>query len=166
MKSSRIITILAGLVVAMTASAQVGILDQNAEFRKIPMGAQRDSAKLDSLNRYYTERPVAGTRRDGDKPLLFLIGDSTMRTGVEGNGDNGQCISILSCTAKQIINCPFSAIQSGIIFRFVFRDFQIRSILAGHCGNIVGCISFGKSCINRYERATQMQEFFSNSRPF
>ncbi|MBQ1937003.1 MAG: rhamnogalacturonan acetylesterase [Bacteroidales bacterium] len=54
------------------------------------MGAQRDSAKLDSLNRYYTERPVAGTRRDGDKPLLFLIGDSTMRTGVEGNGDNGQ----------------------------------------------------------------------------
>ena len=90
MKSSRIITILAGLVVAMTASAQVGILDQNAEFRKIPMGAQRDSAKLDSLNRYYTERPVAGTRRDGDKPLLFLIGDSTMRTGVEGNGDNGQ----------------------------------------------------------------------------
>lgn len=90
MKSSRIITILAGLAVAMTASAQVGILDQNAEFRKIPMGAQRDSAKLDSLNRYYTERPVAGTRRDGDKPLLFLIGDSTMRTGVEGNGDNGQ----------------------------------------------------------------------------
>lgn len=90
MKASRILTILAGLVVAASASAQVGILDQNAEFRKIPLGAQRDSVKLDSLNRYYTERPVAGTRRDGDKPLLFLIGDSTMRTGVEGNGDNGQ----------------------------------------------------------------------------
>jgi len=72
------------------AFAQTGILDPDAAFRSIPKGFERDSVKLDSLNRYYTERPVAGSHRQGNNPVLFLIGDSTMRTGVEGNGDNGQ----------------------------------------------------------------------------
>lgn len=48
------------------------------------------SPALDSLNRYLTERPVAGTRRKGNNPVLFLIGDSTMRTEIDGNGLNGQ----------------------------------------------------------------------------
>lgn len=35
-------------------------------------------------------RPVPGSSRRGDNPVLFLIGNSTMRTGTMGNGNNGQ----------------------------------------------------------------------------
>lgn len=45
---------------------------------------------LDSLNKANTARPVAGSTRKGDNPVLFLIGNSTMRTGTLGNGNNGQ----------------------------------------------------------------------------
>lgn len=45
---------------------------------------------LDSLNIARTERPVAGSSRKGNHPVLFLVGNSTMRTGTRGNGDNGQ----------------------------------------------------------------------------
>ncbi len=44
----------------------------------------------DSLDLARTARPVAGSSRKGDNPVLFLVGDSTMRTGTRGNGDNGQ----------------------------------------------------------------------------
>ena len=47
-------------------------------------------AAIDSLNTRRSERPVPGSRRSGDHPVLFLAGDSTMRTEVAGNGDNGQ----------------------------------------------------------------------------
>lgn len=45
---------------------------------------------LDSLNKAKTSRPVAGSSRRGDNPVLFLVGNSTMRTGTLGNGNNGQ----------------------------------------------------------------------------
>ncbi|MBR1682652.1 MAG: rhamnogalacturonan acetylesterase [Bacteroidaceae bacterium] len=45
---------------------------------------------LDSLEKVKTARPVAGSSRVGDHPVLFLVGNSTMRTGTKGNGDNGQ----------------------------------------------------------------------------
>lgn len=35
-------------------------------------------------------RPVAGSSRRGNNPVLFLIGNSTMRTGTKGDGSNGQ----------------------------------------------------------------------------
>lgn len=35
-------------------------------------------------------RPVPGSSRKGKNPVLFLIGDSTMRTGTRGDGSNGQ----------------------------------------------------------------------------
>ena len=50
----------------------------------------RVDAAIDSINTSRSERPVAGTHRKGNNPVLFLIGDSTMRTEVAGNGDNGQ----------------------------------------------------------------------------
>ncbi len=50
----------------------------------------RVDAAIDSINTARSERPVAGTHRKGDRPVLFLVGDSTMRTEVAGNGDNGQ----------------------------------------------------------------------------
>ena len=45
---------------------------------------------LDSLNLARTARPVAGSTRKGNNPVLFLVGNSTMRTGTLGNGNNGQ----------------------------------------------------------------------------
>lgn len=45
---------------------------------------------LDSLNIARTARPAAGSSRQGNNPVLFLIGDSTMRNGTLGNGSNGQ----------------------------------------------------------------------------
>lgn len=45
---------------------------------------------LDSLELANTARPVPGSSRQGDRPVLFLVGNSTMRTGTKGNGDNGQ----------------------------------------------------------------------------
>ena len=45
---------------------------------------------IDSLNIARTARPVSGSTRRGNNPVLFLVGNSTMRTGTRGNGDNGQ----------------------------------------------------------------------------
>ena len=45
---------------------------------------------LDSLEKVKTARPVAGSSRIDSHPVLFLVGNSTMRTGTQGNGDNGQ----------------------------------------------------------------------------
>lgn len=45
---------------------------------------------LDSLNKARTVRPIAGSTRVGNNPVLFLVGNSTMRTGTLGNGQNGQ----------------------------------------------------------------------------
>ena len=45
---------------------------------------------LDSLNKAMMARPVAGSSRKANHPVLFLVGNSTMRTGTLGNGNNGQ----------------------------------------------------------------------------
>lgn len=46
--------------------------------------------KADDADNKYA-RPEAGSSRKNKKsPVLFLIGDSTMRTGTKGNGSNGQ----------------------------------------------------------------------------
>ncbi|MGL5272393.1 MAG: rhamnogalacturonan acetylesterase [Phocaeicola sp.] len=44
----------------------------------------------DSLNIAREARPVSGSTRKGNNPVLFLVGNSTMRTGTLGNGNNGQ----------------------------------------------------------------------------
>lgn len=45
---------------------------------------------FDSLKIAQTARPVPGSTRRGNNPVLFLIGNSTMRNGTLGNGNNGQ----------------------------------------------------------------------------
>lgn len=45
---------------------------------------------LDSLNKAQTARVSAGSSRKGNNPVLFLVGNSTMRNGTLGNGNNGQ----------------------------------------------------------------------------
>ncbi|MCH5347653.1 MAG: rhamnogalacturonan acetylesterase, partial [Muribaculaceae bacterium] len=44
----------------------------------------------DSIMEAKTARPIPGSTRRGDNPVLFLVGNSTMRTGTKGNGNNGQ----------------------------------------------------------------------------
>lgn len=44
----------------------------------------------DSIDIANQARPIPGSSRKGKNPVLFLVGNSTMRTGTRGNGDNGQ----------------------------------------------------------------------------
>ena len=44
----------------------------------------------DSIDIANEARPVPGSTRKGDNPVIFLVGNSTMRTGTRGNGENGQ----------------------------------------------------------------------------
>ncbi|MBR6189805.1 MAG: nucleotidyltransferase domain-containing protein [Prevotella sp.] len=44
----------------------------------------------DSIAKALMSRPQPGSSRKGANPVLFLIGNSTMRNGTKGNGSNGQ----------------------------------------------------------------------------
>ena len=44
----------------------------------------------DSIALANTARPIPGSSRRSNNPVLFLVGNSTMRTGTMGNGNNGQ----------------------------------------------------------------------------
>ena len=44
----------------------------------------------DSIYKALMARPKPGSSRKADHPVLFLIGNSTMRNGTLGNGNNGQ----------------------------------------------------------------------------
>lgn len=44
----------------------------------------------DSIAKALMSRPKPGSTRKGDQPVLFLVGNSTMRNGTKGNGSNGQ----------------------------------------------------------------------------
>ena len=44
----------------------------------------------DSIAKALMSRPEPGTTRKGNNPVLFLIGNSTMRSGTKGDGSNGQ----------------------------------------------------------------------------
>lgn len=67
---------------ALTVSAQhkQGMADDN----------KVTDLTLDSLDKVRQARIAPGTSRKGSHPVLFLIGNSTMRNGTLGNGNNGQ----------------------------------------------------------------------------
>ena len=44
----------------------------------------------DSIAKALMSRPTPGSTRKGNQPVLFLVGNSTMRNGTLGNGNNGQ----------------------------------------------------------------------------
>lgn len=44
----------------------------------------------DSIAQALMSRPAPGSTRKGQNPVLFLVGNSTMRNGTKGNGSNGQ----------------------------------------------------------------------------
>ena len=74
-------------IIALTAC--VSIQAQN-DYRPMEDVNKVVDLTLDSLERAQTARPKAGSSRKGNNPVLFLVGNSTMRTGTLGNGDNGQ----------------------------------------------------------------------------
>jgi hypothetical protein len=66
---------------------------------------------LDSLNIVRTARPEAGSSRKGNNPVLFLAGNSTMRTGTLGNGNNVLIsIYLYHFTADNQLDCRIFAI--------------------------------------------------------
>lgn len=44
----------------------------------------------DSIAQALMSRPAPGSTRQGNHPVLFLVGNSTMRNGTRGDGSNGQ----------------------------------------------------------------------------
>jgi len=72
------------------AAAGTMALAQQPEYRPMDDENKVVDLTLDSLEKVRTARPKAGSSRKGNNPVLFLVGNSTMRTGTLGNGDNGQ----------------------------------------------------------------------------
>ena len=72
----------------LLASAVLSAQGQVAEAPKDVNGVVDNTP--DSIAKALTARPVPGSSRVGNNPVLFLIGNSTMRTGTMGNGNNGQ----------------------------------------------------------------------------
>lgn len=70
------------------------VLSMAATARTVPAPVKDINGVIDntpdSIAKALTARPVAGSTRHGDNPVLFLVGNSTMRTGTLGNGNNGQ----------------------------------------------------------------------------
>lgn len=81
-------TVLIGL--ATMAAGILTVNAQNTRFQGMEDVNKVVDLTLDSLEKVKTARPVAGSSRKGSNPVLFLVGNSTMRTGTKGNGDNGQ----------------------------------------------------------------------------
>ena len=84
MKKMKTMMAIVVAMVSLSAAGQVtdrsGVKDVNGVVDNTP----------DSIAKAMTARPVPGSSRRGNNPVLFLIGNSTMRTGTLGNGNNGQ----------------------------------------------------------------------------
>ncbi len=77
------------LILALIAAATTTVAQSNVPAPLEDVNHVIDLT-LDSLNKAQTARIPAGTSRKGSNPVLFLVGNSTMRNGTLGNGNNGQ----------------------------------------------------------------------------
>ena len=77
-------TIIVLTLLALGASAQVSNLQGMEDVNKVK------DLTLDSLDKVRQARVKPGSSRRGNNPVLFLVGNSTMRNGTLGNGNNGQ----------------------------------------------------------------------------
>ena len=75
-------------IICMLMTAAVMAQDKNDAIWKDINGVR--DVTLDSLDKANQARPVSGSSRKGTHPVLFLVGNSTMRNGTLGNGNNGQ----------------------------------------------------------------------------
>ena len=83
---NRLLTTLTAVLLALAASAQVfdDLPDPIEDVNKVVDNTP------DSIAKALMSRPKPGTSRKGTNPVLFLIGNSTMRNGTRGDGSNGQ----------------------------------------------------------------------------
>ena len=78
------------LLILLTVSYQLSTVNCFAQRDIwIDINGVRDLT-ADSIDIANQARPVPGSNRIGNNPVLFLVGNSTMRTGTLGNGNNGQ----------------------------------------------------------------------------
>lgn len=77
------------LILSAFVFSFVSIFAQDNLQGNVDVNGVRD-VTLDSLAKANQVRPVSGSSRKGDNPVLFLVGNSTMRNGTLGNGNNGQ----------------------------------------------------------------------------
>ena len=80
----RLLSTLTTLLLTLTAMAQA--------FDNLPTPGEEKviDNTPDSIAKALMNRPAPGSTRKGSNPVLFLIGNSTMRNGTLGNGNNGQ----------------------------------------------------------------------------
>lgn len=95
------------LIVGMTFAFGLSAQAQNKVTAPMKDVNQVIDNTLDSLNKAHTARPVAGSSRKGNNPVLFLVGNSTMRTGTLGmvimdNGDGDIMPAIISIQIKSL----------------------------------------------------------------
>ncbi|MCR4773533.1 MAG: rhamnogalacturonan acetylesterase [Prevotella sp.] len=76
-------------ILIMSAMFALSANAQNPKASMADVNGVKDNT-YDSLAVAQTARPVPGSSRKGNNPVLFLIGNSTMRNGTRGNGNNGQ----------------------------------------------------------------------------
>ena len=81
-----------GHIFLMAVAAWLLALTAQAQQVKGPLEDDNNVTDLtgDSISKANTARPVPGSSRRGENPVLFLVGNSTMRNGTLGNGKNGQ----------------------------------------------------------------------------
>lgn len=89
MKNRRL-TILFAFMACTSLSIQAQMTEDEKKYQGMEDVNKVVDLTLDSLEKASTARPIAGSSRRGSNPVLFLVGNSTMRTGTLGNGDNGQ----------------------------------------------------------------------------
>ena len=75
---------LAGLTLGMSAQGFDNLPDPIEDVNKVVDNTP------DSIAKALMSRPAPGSTRKGEQPVLFLVGNSTMRNGTLGNGNNGQ----------------------------------------------------------------------------
>ena len=85
-KMKRLLTTMTmmGLVLGMWAQAFDNLPDPIEDVNKVVDNTP------DSIAKALMSRPKPGSSRKGENPVLFLIGNSTMRNGTKGDGSNGQ----------------------------------------------------------------------------
>lgn len=88
LKTSRM-TRAAAFLAAVALQSSTLVTSMSAQDIWLDINGVRDLT-ADSIDIANQARPVPGSSRKGDNPVLFLVGNSTMRTGTRGNGDNGQ----------------------------------------------------------------------------
>ena len=79
-------------VIAVSALFAISLTSSAQAFDNLPTPVEEKviDNTPDSIAKALMNRPAPGSTRQGRNPVLFLIGNSTMRNGTMGNGSNGQ----------------------------------------------------------------------------